>query len=92
MCACYAYTHPLNKGYDFTFFFFFFVSAYKIHISNFTYLELKNIGGYKFERRGTIPVKVSRKFKIMSFSQVNILNKCSLKNPFLKISELHQQN
>lgn len=31
--------------------------AYKIHISNFTYLELKNIGGYKFERRGTIPVK-----------------------------------
>ncbi|XP_062592724.1 atrial natriuretic peptide receptor 1-like [Saccostrea cucullata] len=33
------------------------VVAYKIHISNFTYLELKNIGGYQFEKRGTIPVK-----------------------------------
>ncbi|KAK3089985.1 hypothetical protein FSP39_008227, partial [Pinctada imbricata] len=31
--------------------------AYKIHISNYTYIELINIGGFKFDRRGTIPIK-----------------------------------
>ncbi|XP_069127745.1 atrial natriuretic peptide receptor 2-like [Argopecten irradians] len=31
--------------------------AYKVHISQFTYQELKKYGGFKFELRGTIPVK-----------------------------------
>ena len=36
-----------------------FFTAYRIHISNFTYLELVKIGGYMIEKRGLIPVKVS---------------------------------
>ncbi|XP_060558580.1 atrial natriuretic peptide receptor 1-like [Ruditapes philippinarum] len=31
--------------------------AYKIHISNFTYVELVQFGKYLLEKRGTIPVK-----------------------------------
>ncbi|XP_045157129.2 atrial natriuretic peptide receptor 1-like [Mercenaria mercenaria] len=31
--------------------------AYKIHISNFTYMELVQFGKYTLEKRGTIPVK-----------------------------------
>ena len=38
---------------------FTFFTAYRIHISNFTYLELVKIGGYMIEKRGLIPVKVS---------------------------------
>jgi len=34
------------------------VSAYKIHISNFTYEELIKCDNYVLEKRGTIPVKV----------------------------------
>lgn len=38
---------------------FYYFSAFRIHISNYTYSELIVSGGYEFLERGTIPVKVS---------------------------------
>ena len=32
--------------------------AYKIHQSNFTYEALQQIGGFRHELRGTLPIKV----------------------------------
>ena len=48
-------------------------SAYKIHLSNPTYLKLQEIGGFKFELRGTIPVKVrnGNQDTMMTSSHVN---------------------
>jgi hypothetical protein len=33
-------------------------TAYRIHMSNFTYEELERMGGFDCELRGVIPVKV----------------------------------
>ena len=32
--------------------------AYRIHMSNFTYDELDKLGGFDYELRGVIPIKV----------------------------------
>jgi hypothetical protein len=45
-------------------------TAYRIHMSNFTYEELERMGGFDCELRGVIPVKVpviiNNRFQLMS--------------------------
>lgn len=44
------------------------VAAYRIHISNDTYTDLVLFGGFRFEERGLITVKVKITFVVNEFS------------------------